>query len=71
MVVLLLLLFAAIVLSEVPDIVRRKMWGELAAFCLYLLIGMVLSIPQALGLSLPSPTAAIEVLFSPLSVLLK
>ncbi|NPV71553.1 MAG: hypothetical protein HPY55_13090 [Firmicutes bacterium] len=71
MVGLLIALFAGIVLFEVPGLVKKKMWRELAAFSIYLLIGMALSIPQALGVRLPNPTKAIEALFRPLSELLK
>jgi len=68
---LLTMLFLGIVALEVPGLVRRKMWGELAAFAAYLLMGMALTIPQALGVRLPNPTKAIEVVFEPLIRLLK
>ncbi|MDN5347469.1 MAG: hypothetical protein PWP65_1033 [Clostridia bacterium] len=71
MIVLLILLFAGIILFEVPGLVKKKMWRELAAFLAYLLIGMALSIPQVLGVKLPNPTKAIEALIKPISELLK
>lgn len=71
MIVLLILLFAGIILFEVPGLVKKKMWRELAAFAVYLAIGMGLSIPQTLGVKLPNPTRAIEALFKPILELLK
>ncbi|MGE5485429.1 MAG: hypothetical protein ACM3X4_10465 [Ignavibacteriales bacterium] len=71
MVVSLILLFISIILFEVPGLIRKKMWGELAAFSVYLLIGMALSIPQAMGIRLPNPTKTIEALFKPLAEWLK
>jgi hypothetical protein len=70
-IVLLLVLFAGIILFEVPGLIKKKMWRELVAFSVYLLIGMALSIPQVMGLKLPNPNRAIEALFEPLSELLK
>lgn len=71
MFILVLLAFGIIALAEVPSLVKKKMWRELAAFSLYFLLGLALSLPQALGLKLPNPTKAIEALFRPLSELLK
>ncbi|RKL61673.1 hypothetical protein DXT63_15560 [Thermoanaerobacteraceae bacterium SP2] len=71
MILLLLLLFAGVVLMEVPGMVKNKMWRELAVFFIFLVVGMGLSIPQVLGLKIPNPTKAIEAIFKPLSDLLK
>ncbi len=71
MVFLLILAFIGIILFEVPGLIKKKMWRELAAFSLYLSIGMALSIPQVLGIILPNPSKAIEVLIKPISELLK
>ncbi len=71
MIALLVLLFIGIILFEVPGLVKKKMWRELAAFSVFLAIGMALSIPQALGATLPNPMKAIEALFGPLAELLK
>jgi len=68
---LMIVLFIGIILFEVPGLVKRKMWRELAAFSVYLGIGMALTIPQALGVKLPNPNNAIEALFKPVSELLK
>ncbi|MBZ4653980.1 MAG: putative rane protein [Peptococcaceae bacterium] len=71
MIALLLLLFIGIILLEVPALIKKKMWRELVAFSVYLLAGMALSIPQVLGVKLPNPTKVIEVVFKPISELLK
>ncbi len=71
MIVLLIMAFIGIVLFEAPGLIKKKMWRELAAFSLYLSIGMALSIPQVLGITLPNPTKAIEALVKPISELLK
>ena len=71
MIVLLLMLFIGIILFEVPALVKGKMWRELTAFSVYLLVGMALSIPTLLGVKLPNPTKAIVALFKPLTELLK
>jgi len=70
-IVLLIMVFIGIILFEAPGLIKKKMWPELAAFSLYLSVGMALSIPQALGITLPNPTKAIEVLVKPISELLK
>jgi len=63
--------FIGIILFEVPGLIKQKMWRELAAFSFYLSIGMAMSIPQVLGIILPNPSKAIEVLIKPVSDLLK
>jgi len=71
LIVLLTMAFIGIILFEVPGLIKQKMWRELAAFSFYLSIGMAMSIPQVLGIILPNPSKAIEVLIKPVSDLLK
>ncbi|TYO97300.1 hypothetical protein [Desulfallas thermosapovorans] len=66
MVFLLMLAFFIITGLEVPGLVRKKMWRELTAFSVLLVFGMALSIPQALGMTIPNPNAYIEIIFKPL-----
>ena len=66
-----IVLFIGIILFEAPGLVKKKMWRELAAFFVYLLIGMALIIPQVLGIKLPNPNNAIEAVFKPISEFLK
>lgn len=67
MILLLILVFAVIIAFEVPGLVRKKMWRELTAFSVLLLMGMILSFGQALKLPLPNPTRGIEAVFRPIS----
>jgi hypothetical protein len=64
---LLAFVFVAIVAYEAPGLVRKKLWRELAAFTVLLVIGMVLSFGQALKLSLPNPARGIDALFGPMT----
>jgi len=68
---LLILMFTGIILLEVPGLVKKKMWRELAAFSVLLLIGMALIMPQAFGVVLPNPSEAVAALFRPLAELLE
>ncbi len=67
MIVLLILVFIAIIAFEAPGLVKKKMWRELAAFSVLLLIGMVLSFGQALKLPVPNPTKGIDAVFKPVT----
>ncbi|TEB07326.1 hypothetical protein Psch_00873 [Pelotomaculum schinkii] len=67
MIVLLILAFIAIIAFEAPGLVKKKMWRELAAFSVLLLIGMVLSFGQALKLPVPNPTKGIDAVFKPVT----
>lgn len=57
-------------LFEVPRLLQRKMKGELAAFCGFLLVGMALAAALALRLPVPNPTSGVEFIFSPVTRLL-
>ncbi|KJS12325.1 MAG: hypothetical protein JL56_12930 [Desulfotomaculum sp. BICA1-6] len=67
MVYLLTLIFLGIIAFEVPGLVRKKMWRELAAFSVLLVIGMIYSYGQVLDIPLPNPTKGIEAVFKPVS----
>ncbi|MCL4441270.1 MAG: hypothetical protein M1609_11995 [Firmicutes bacterium] len=67
MIFLLSLVFIAIIAIEAPALVRNKMWRELAAFSVLLLIGMLYSYGQALDIPLPNPTKVIMAVFEPVS----
>lgn len=61
------LIFIAIIAFEVPDLIKKKMWRELAAFGVLMLIGMFYSYGQILDLPLPNPTEGIMAIFKPVS----
>lgn len=56
---LLLFTFAGIVYYEVPGLIHRKQWRELAAFAGLLSLGFVLSFLQIIGVKIPNPTKGI------------
>jgi len=64
-VVLIALAGAAVALYEVPKLYRQQMWREIAAFGIFLLVGMALSVALTLGLHVPNPTQLIEAVFAP------
>lgn len=67
MVCLLSLIFMGIITLEAPGLIKKKMWRELAAFGIVLVIGMIYSFGLALDLPLPNPTVGVEAVFKPLS----
>lgn len=67
MVYLLTLIFLGIIAFEAPGLIKKKMWRELAAFSVLLIIGMIYSYGQVLNLPLPNPTKGIEAVFKPVS----
>ncbi|PKM83016.1 MAG: hypothetical protein CVU89_02500 [Firmicutes bacterium HGW-Firmicutes-14] len=71
MIVLLGLVFLAIIAFEVPGMLKKQQWRELAAFSVLMLIAMALSFAQLLGLPVPNPTPVIEAIFEPVSEAVK
>lgn len=67
MVYLISLIFLGIIGLEAPPLLKKKMWRELAAFGVLLVIAMIYGYGQVLDLPLPSPTDGIEAVFRPLS----
>ncbi len=67
MIFLLSAIFIAIIAYEAPALVRKKMWRELAAFGVLMIIGMIYSYGQVLDLPLPNPTEGIMYIFKPVS----
>ena len=66
-----LFVFSVIIWLEVPDLVQKKLWRELIAFSVLVLIGMLLTIPMTLGINIPSPNDALAVLFKPFAAWMK
>ncbi len=56
---LLILLILLIIFLEVPGLIQKKLWRELAAFFVLLTVGFVLSLLQIMKVKIPSPNDAI------------
>ncbi len=67
---LIILIGAAIAWYEVPKLIRKQMWPELAAHLVFLVIGLALAMAMTLHLPVPNPTNAIKTVFGPLSRLI-
>ena len=70
MVWLVLSFIGAIVVAEVPGLVRKGLWRELAVFSLLLVIGMAYSIAEVLGITLPNPTHLTKAVFDPIFMII-
>lgn len=62
-IILLLITFCSITLFEAPYLIRKKMWRELIAFSILLIIGFTLSLLQIIRVKIPNPTVLIENIF--------
>lgn len=69
MMYVLLLMLAGILISayEVPGMVRKKQWGEMAAFFVFLVAGLTLGTLMILDVKVPNPTKLIDAIFEPLA----
>ena len=67
----LVLLFLAIIVIQVPGLIKKQMWRELMAFSFLLLIGMVYSIGQTMRFPMPNPTKALDFAYNLLMTLFK
>jgi hypothetical protein len=65
--ILLVLVFILIFFMEVPGLIKKKWWREMAAVSFFLLLGFALALPQVLGYEIPSPNIVIEAIFKPIS----
>lgn len=52
--------YLAVFFYEGPVLLRQKQYPELATACVLVLLGMVLSVLMALGITLPSPLEPIR-----------
>lgn len=62
MILLLVLAYLAMILFEVPGLIRKKYWRELVAFSVLLLLAFTISLLQVLGVKIPNPNEAITTL---------
>lgn len=59
MIILLILGFLVIVFFEIPDLIRKKYWRELAVFSVLLVAAFILALLQTAGVDIPSPFTVI------------
>lgn len=69
-ILLVVLVFIFIALLEIPALLKKKAWREMAAFSFFLVLGFALALPQVLGIEIPNPNKLIEDIFEPMSKLL-
>lgn len=61
------LLFLMVIWMKAPNLIREKMWGELAAFSGILLLAMVLVCAKILRLPVPNPEHGLRIIFEPVT----
>lgn len=62
---------AVISFIEIPKMLSRKLYKELAAFCILLVTGMTLSILKSLNVKIPNPSDLVAWVYSPLKEVMK
>lgn len=65
-VLLVALAFGLIIRAQVPPLIKKKQWRELAAFGVLFGIGTAISILQIIDVKLPNPADFIWKIFEPL-----
>jgi hypothetical protein len=61
---MLLFLLVAILVLEVPRLLKQEQWGELGAFLFLWVLAAFLSGAAVLGVELPNPTDLLTALFA-------
>lgn len=70
MIVVLVIFFLAIIAWQVPDLIRARMWKELAVYLVLLSLAVTYSVGQVYHWPLPNPTKRVEYMFEPVSQML-
>ncbi len=65
------LVYLAIIAAEVPYLLKSKLWKELAAFSILLLLALFYSIGLVLDKPLPNLIDLLEILFVPVTKFLE
>ena len=55
MIVFLLAAFAALILLEVPGLIKKKQWRELTAYSVLMLLALVISVLYLEHITIPNP----------------
>lgn len=63
----LVVLFVAIIVLQVPTLIKRQMWKDLSAFSGLLLLAMLLSFAQVLDLPIPNALDVLAKIFTPVT----
>lgn len=58
----LILVFAIIIGYELPELLQKRQWREVAVFSGLIIFGFTISYLQMIGVTLPNPVKAIEFL---------
>lgn len=61
---LIVLGFGIICYIEIPQLIERKYWKELAIFSAFLLLAFVLIVMHSIGIKLPNPNEPAEILLN-------
>jgi hypothetical protein len=69
-IILLVAVFTAIGVFEIPKILEKRLWRELFVFSFLLVLGFTLSVLLALDVPVPSPVKGIRSLMNPILRLL-
>jgi ABC-type Mn2+/Zn2+ transport system permease subunit len=62
--ILLIIIYTAVALLNIPGLVRKKHWKDLTAFCVIYAISLTVSVLFVMDVPLPSPMRALHHLFS-------
>ncbi|MCG1011045.1 hypothetical protein JT739_00340 [Tepidanaerobacter sp. GT38] len=71
MIILVILIFIIIAFLQIPGLIEQKLWRELTAVSVFLVIGFALSLLQVIGVKIPSPNQGILILAEIISDILK
>ncbi len=55
MIVFLTMAFAAVILLEVPGMIKKKYWRELAVYSVLMVLAIVISFLYAMDIDIPNP----------------
>lgn len=59
MIFLISLAFIVIAAIEIPGLIVKKMWGELATVCILIAIGYIMALIPVMNIDVPTPNDAI------------
>ncbi|MDD5017851.1 MAG: hypothetical protein PHO15_07125 [Eubacteriales bacterium] len=61
--IIVILAFSAMVVWQMPKLIKERRWRELKYFSIFLFVGFVLNVLLAMGVELPDPTKGIQIFF--------